>query len=778
MAFHEIDFEKPFELDQRVEKALLHLAAMRPATAKAADEAGLDSESQLSLALDAAEDLATIATRLSVVVTRRLAQQISAMNTSSSARGTSLSITMHELRRPLTILNSYGQLLSTGMLGQMPDTATVAIDGITASTEMMVRMVNALAELSRLEDPDDKLTYEPIGLAELISGGVETVSMEAKLRDCKVAQDVSPELTFRGDRRRLTLALTNILGNAVKHSPDGSTITVRGWEQDHHVHITVRDQGPGFAARGRGQALREVLPLGRRAPPQGPRQRARPLHRQDRGRAPRRERERALGAGARARSSRSSSPRASGADGRRTSPPTRRERDSMGELEVPADAYYGASTMRARLNFPISPLRLPRDFMRALGLIKRQAAIVNVELGLLDGQLGEAIAQAAQEVADGQLDAQFVVDVFQTGSGTSTNMNANEVIGNRAIELLGGVLGSRTPVHPNDHVNLCQSSNDVIPTAIHVAGAVAAGEGPPPGARRPGSVAAGQEPGALAGRQDRAHPPPGRHPDPARSGVPGLGRPGRAGPAALPAGSRRALRAGPGRDRRRHRGEHPPRVRRCGSSPGWPRPASSPSPRPTTTSRPRRPWTAWWPPTAPCAPPPSPSTRSPPTSGCWPAARGRGSPRSRCPRSSRGPRSCPGKINPVIAESLTMVAAEVVGNDATIAFAGAAGSLLELNVMMPVAAHAPTRVDRHPRHRDHQLRQPGGRRHHRHRQRSAAGRAGADDLHRARSPDRLRPRRSDRQGGVRHRAHGARGGPRADRAQRRPSWTSCSTRWR
>jgi signal transduction histidine kinase len=112
----------------------------------------------------------------------------------------------------------------------------------------MVRMVNALAELSRLEDPDDKLTFEPIGLADLISGGVETVAMEAKLRDCKVTQDVSSEITFRGDRRRLTLALTNILGNAVKHSPDGSTISVRGWEQDHQVHIAVRDQGPGFAS--------------------------------------------------------------------------------------------------------------------------------------------------------------------------------------------------------------------------------------------------------------------------------------------------------------------------------------------------------------------------------------------------------------------------------------------------------------------------------------------------------------------------------------------------
>jgi fumarate hydratase class II len=144
------------------------------------------------------------------------------------------------------------------------------------------------------------------------------------------------------------------------------------------------------------------------------------------------------------------------------------ERDSMGEIAVPVDAYYGASTARAVVNFPISDLRLPRTFIRALGLIKLAAARVNVELGLLDARIGEAIVRAAQEVADGVLDAQFVVDVFQTGSGTSTNMNANEVIANRAAELLGESRGSRR-VHPNDHVNMGQSSNDVIPTATHLA---------------------------------------------------------------------------------------------------------------------------------------------------------------------------------------------------------------------------------------------------------------------------------------------------------------------
>jgi len=150
---------------------------------------------------------------------------------------------------------------------------------------------------------------------------------------------------------------------------------------------------------------------------------------------------------------------------------TRTERDSMGPVEVPADAYYGASTQRAVLNFPISGLRMPTSFVRMLGLIKWAAAKVNAELGLLDGRLAQAIAQAAWEVYEGRHDDQFVVDVFQTGSGTSTNMNANEVIANRATELLGGERGARL-VHPNDHVNLGQSSNDVIPTALHLAALV------------------------------------------------------------------------------------------------------------------------------------------------------------------------------------------------------------------------------------------------------------------------------------------------------------------
>ena len=146
----------------------------------------------------------------------------------------------------------------------------------------------------------------------------------------------------------------------------------------------------------------------------------------------------------------------------------RTETDSMGPMQVPAAAYYGAQTARAVENFPISSLRFPREFVRALGLIKKHAAITNEALGLIPKPIAGAIQKAAQEVIKGKLDGEFVVDIFQTGSGTSTNMNANEVIANRAIEILGGKPGDKS-VHPNDHVNRGQSSNDVIPTAIHVA---------------------------------------------------------------------------------------------------------------------------------------------------------------------------------------------------------------------------------------------------------------------------------------------------------------------
>ncbi len=150
---------------------------------------------------------------------------------------------------------------------------------------------------------------------------------------------------------------------------------------------------------------------------------------------------------------------------------TRTERDSMGEFAVPDDALYGAQTARAVANFPVSGLRFPRPFIQALGAIKHACADVNQDMGLLSQEEAEPIRRSAEEVVAGALDEHFVVDIFQTGSGTSTNMNTNEVIANRAIQTLGGVVGSKTPIHPNDHVNKSQSSNDVIPTALHIAAA-------------------------------------------------------------------------------------------------------------------------------------------------------------------------------------------------------------------------------------------------------------------------------------------------------------------
>lgn len=146
----------------------------------------------------------------------------------------------------------------------------------------------------------------------------------------------------------------------------------------------------------------------------------------------------------------------------------RKEKDSMGEMEVPEEALYGASTQRAVLNFPISDLRFQERFISALGYIKKAAALTNLSLGNLDDEKAGAIEKAATEVIEGRLNSHFVVDIFQTGSGTSTNMNANEVIANRAVEILGGKRGDKSLLHPNDHVNMSQSSNDVIPTAIHI----------------------------------------------------------------------------------------------------------------------------------------------------------------------------------------------------------------------------------------------------------------------------------------------------------------------
>jgi fumarate hydratase class II len=145
------------------------------------------------------------------------------------------------------------------------------------------------------------------------------------------------------------------------------------------------------------------------------------------------------------------------------------ETDSMGEIKVPTDRYYGAQTARSLMNFKIGGERFPRELIRALGILKKAAALTNAELKMISVEKVELICKAADEVIEGKLDDHFPLVVWQTGSGTQTNMNSNEVISNRAIEIAGGVMGSKTPVHPNDDVNKAQSSNDTFPTAMHIA---------------------------------------------------------------------------------------------------------------------------------------------------------------------------------------------------------------------------------------------------------------------------------------------------------------------
>ena len=270
-AFFHLGGDKPAGIGVRLEAALARLGALRRAVVTvAAEEPGATGT---SLTCEAADETGLVGQRLAAAVTSALAGRLTAVTTSSSARGTSMSITMHELRRPLTILNSYGQLLSTGMLGQLPETAMVAIEGITASTEMMVRMVNAIAEVSRLEDPDDQLNFEVISVDEVVTGAVEHVSMEAKLRDTVIETDVEAGVNIRGDRRRLTLALTNMVGNAVKHGPPGSTITVRAFGDGDGAHFLVRDQGQGFPNEDAGHLFdkyfRSVAERQRKVPGSG-----------------------------------------------------------------------------------------------------------------------------------------------------------------------------------------------------------------------------------------------------------------------------------------------------------------------------------------------------------------------------------------------------------------------------------------------------------------------------------------------------------------------------
>jgi fumarate hydratase, class II len=362
------------------------------------------------------------------------------------------------------------------------------------------------------------------------------------------------------------------------------------------------------------------------------------------------------------------------------------ERDSMGEMEVPADAYYGASTQRAVLNFPISGQPFPPRFIHALGMVKKAAAQTNRDLGLLSRRRSRAITAAAQEVVDGKLDDQFPIDIYQTGSGTSTNTNANEVIANRGTEILGGERGSRL-IHPNDHVNLCQSSNDVIPTSIQLSCALAIEEELIPALQQlrqaleakskefwhviktgrthlmdATPIRVGQEFKGYAGQVEESI----RR---ARAGVEELSK--------LPLGG---TAVGTG----------------LNSHPQFARMACARLARATgiDVHETRNHFHAQA--TLDVLVAAHSAMRTIATSlwkigsdirlmGTGPIA---GLGELRLPETQPGSSIMPGKVNPVIVESLTMVVARVFGNDTTVAMCGQSGSLFELNVMMPIAGVA------------------------------------------------------------------------------------------
>ena len=363
----------------------------------------------------------------------------------------------------------------------------------------------------------------------------------------------------------------------------------------------------------------------------------------------------------------------------------RLERDSMGELEVPEKAYYGGNTRRAELNFPISNLRLGRSFIKAIGQIKQAAAFVNLDLGAIEPDIAQAIIDSSQRVIEGEFDDQFVVDVFQTGSGTSTNMNANEVISNVAIESLGGTLGSRTPVHPNDHVNKGQSSNDVFPSTIHLAAAGAIKDDLMPALQElEDSLRTKSQEFWEIVKTGRTHL---QDATPIRLGQEFLGYAGQ-----LELGRKRAEKAlaelsvlalggtavGTGI------GMHPQFSRRVINKLAE---LTGLDLSETTNHFQAQS-------TLDAVVSASGELKSIAVGmlkiandlrwlGSGPRA---GIGEIMLPEVQPGSSIMPGKVNPVIPESVTMVSAQVIGNDTTIAIAGQSGNF-ELNVMMPVAAH-------------------------------------------------------------------------------------------
>ena len=358
----------------------------------------------------------------------------------------------------------------------------------------------------------------------------------------------------------------------------------------------------------------------------------------------------------------------------------------MGEMEVPADAYYGASTQRAVLNFPISGQKMPRRFIRALGMVKKAAAQTNLELGLLSRRRARAISAAAQEVIEGKLDDQFPIDIYQTGSATSTNTNANEVIANRATEILGGDRGSKL-VHPNDHVNLGQSSNDVIPTAIQLSSAMAIHDELVPELHRLRR--------ALESKSKEFWP-------------------------VVKTGRTHLQDATPirlGQEFRGYAGQMEESIRRAGvavdelvrvplggtavgtglnTHPQYPRIASARLAKATGLPVREAPNHFHAQATLDVLVAAHGALRTIATSlwkigsdirlmGTGPIA---GLGELRLPETQPGSSIMPGKVNPVIVESLLMVIARVYGNDATVVLCGQSGSIFELNVMMPLAGAA------------------------------------------------------------------------------------------
>ena len=449
-------------------------------------------------------------------------------------------------------------------------------------------------------------------------------------------------------------------------------------------------------------------------------------------------------------------------------PATRIERDSMGEMEVPADALYGASTQRAVLNFPISGQRMPRRFLRALALVKLAAAETNQGLGLLDAAKAQAIAAAAREVADGGYDEHFPIDIYQTGSGTSTNTNMNEVISHLASARLGGA-----KVHPNDDVNKCQSSNDTIPTALQLSGAIAIEEELIP--------ALIELQAALAAKSDefwdvvktgRTHL---QDATPIRLGQEFAGYAGQVEEAIRRAQAARdelltvplgGTAVGTGIN------AHPEyAARACGHLSELTGLLVRETPNHFHAQA-----------TLDAAIAAHGGLRAI-ALGLWKIASdirlmGMG-PRAglaelALPETQPGSSIMPGKVNPVIVESLTMVVARVIGNDATVAF-GQTG--LVPGAQRDAAGHgagAP-RVDRAARGLRPQLPGQARRGAQGDRARAAAGGAGPDAGHGAGARDRLRRGGGDGQGGLQVRAHDPGPGAREGHRRRRRS-TSCWTR--